>query len=160
VTVFPIRPAEEGDVAALDAGLAALSQEIGDPHRATRRELRDGLFGPSACAHALVAEGDGGLAGLALFTPVFSTVRGGPGVFVSDVWVARGARGRGLGARLLAAVSEAAGDGWNARFLRLAVHDDNSAARDVYDRLGFAPVSGETVMVAEGDAFKRLGRRR
>lgn len=150
--------AEPGDLAALDEGLAALSAEIGDPHLATADDLRAGLFGPAAFVNALVAGPADGLAGLVLFTPVFSTVRGGAGVYVSDIWVAPVARGGGLGARLLGAVTRTAKARWDARFLRLAVHDDNASARRFYAGLGFAPVAGETPMALTGPAFDDLGR--
>ena len=156
MTQFHLRAAVKGDADALHAALAALSREIGDPHRATRAGLCDALFGPRAFARALIGESGGGLAGLALFTPVFSTVRGGAGVRVSDLWVDPAARGQGLGLRLLAGVARDARAGWEARFLRLSVHDDNRAARRFYEASGFAPAGHETAMILAGAAFDTL----
>ena len=153
------RPAAASDIAVLHAGLAALSDEIGDPHMATLEQLRDALFGPSAVARALVAEdGHGQTAGLALYTPLFSTARGGAGVYVSDIWVAEGMRGRSVGAALLAAAARNAAELWGAVFMKLAVHDDNARARAFYDRLGFSTIAGETVLVLSGKDLQRLGR--
>jgi ribosomal protein S18 acetylase RimI-like enzyme len=159
VAGISIRPAAASDIAVLHAGLSALSGEIGDPHLATLEQLRDALFGPSAVARALVAEDrNGDVAGLVLFTPLFSTARGGAGVYVSDIWVARDMRGHAVGAELLAAVAAAAADLWGAVFMKLAVHDDNAKARAFYDRLGFSTIPGETVLVLSGTDLQSLGR--
>lgn len=158
MTDFRIRPAAAADLEALDARLTSLSREIGDPHPATIENLRAGLFGPAAFVHAFVAEGEARLAAVALFTPVFSTARGGAGVYLSDIWVEQATRGSGLGLRLLKAVSEAARARWGAHFLRLAVHDDNAAARRFYEKQGFTAVVGETVMVMDGPAFEKFWR--
>jgi ribosomal protein S18 acetylase RimI-like enzyme len=156
---FRIRAAGGPDLPALDAGLRALSAETGDTHRASPEALQAGLFGPAACSHALLAEGDATLIGLGLFTPLFSTTRGGAGVYLSDLWVAPDARGNGIGAALLAAVARDAHDRWRAGFMRLAVHDDNAAARRLYERLGFGPVAGETGLVLASETFERCRRR-
>ncbi len=155
---FDIRPPTEDDLAALDAALAALSREVGDPHRAGPREIGKALFGTPSSARALLAEGPDGVAGVVLYAPIFSTVRGGAGVFVSDIWVDEAARGRRLGLVLLRAAAENAESLWNAGFMRLSVHDHNTTARDFYRRLDFQPVGGETVMVLTGQEFQRLRR--
>jgi ribosomal protein S18 acetylase RimI-like enzyme len=78
------------------------------------------------------------------------------GVYVSDLWVADTARGQGLGKRLLSAVAEDAGTVWNAGYLKLAVYDDNDGARAFYDRLGFAPMADETIMLLDRSGFETL----
>lgn len=154
-----IRTAAASDIAVLYAGLAALSEEIGDPHVATLEQLRDALFGPAAVAQALIAEGrHGEVAGLVLYTPLFSTARGGAGVYVSDIWVAHDVRGHAVGADLLAAVAESCADLWGAVFMKLAVHNDNAKARAFYDRLGFRTIPGETVLVLSGAELQSLRR--
>nr|WP_283053743.1 GNAT family N-acetyltransferase [Thetidibacter halocola] len=135
-----------------------MSRELGDPHRTVASDLGRALFGASGFARACVAEGSGGLSGIILFTPLFSTVRGGAGLYVSDVWVGEGQRGRGLGLALLRSAAEIAGQDWDARFMRLSVHDDNHAARAFYGRLGFEPAAGETLMVLTDEGFQRLRR--
>lgn len=156
--VREIRPAAEWDLAQLDAALASLSREIGDPHRSGVAELGRALFGTPALAWAHVAQGTQGLAGAVLFAPLFSTVRGGPGVFVSDLWVEPAHRGTGLGAALLGSAADHAGALWEAGFMRLSVHDANGRAQGLYRRLGFEPVSGETAMVLAGEAFQQVRR--
>jgi GNAT superfamily N-acetyltransferase len=153
-----IRRAGRGDVEALDAGLRALSAALGDAHRATAADLlRDG-FGPRPAFAALIAETQGLLpAGVALFSPLYSTTRGGAGAYVSDLWVAEALRGAGLGARLLAAARDEAAALWGARFLRLGVYARTPRARAFYDRLGFAESPDERYLTLAGPALDALG---
>lgn len=157
---FFIRSAEKSDIAALDAALACLSRDLGDPHRAEIDVLERALFGVPQLSWACVADAVDGIAGVVLFAPVFSTVRGGAGVYVSDLWVGGAERGRGLGAALLRSAAETARNLWDAGFIRLSVHDDNERARDFYENLGFAPAGAETVMLATVEDFQRLRRTR
>jgi ribosomal protein S18 acetylase RimI-like enzyme len=80
---------------------------------------------------------------------VFSTVRGGAGLYVSDLWVAPEARSAGLGHRLLKAAEARAAEAWGAGFLRLTVYDDNPRARAFYDRLGFHSDPRETPLAID-----------
>ena len=107
-----------------------------------------------------VAEADGAVVGAVVFSPFFSTVRGGAGAYVSDLWVSEATRGSGLGRRLLAAARDAAGAEWGARFLKLAVYLDNPRARAFYIRLGFAPHDGEVYLTLGGPALAALGDHR
>lgn len=152
-----IRPAGAGDVALLDTALRTLSGDLGDTHRATAADLREAGFGPRPAFRALLALQGGHAVGVAVFSPLFSTTRGIPGAYVSDLWIAASARGAGLGQRLLAAVRDDARALWDAGFLRLAVHDDNARALAFYLGLGFAPPPGETSLVVAGAALDRIG---
>lgn len=132
-----IRLAVAGEGARVNAALCALSQDMGDTHRASDALIEQACFGPAVALYAMLAEADGDTLGVAVFSPQISTYRGEIGVYVSDIWVAEAARGRGLGRQLLAAVRDAAALRWGAGYLRLAVYDDNAAARRLYERLGF-----------------------
>ena len=153
-----IRPAEAGDVELLDAALRALSGDLGDTHVATAADLREAGFGPRPAFRAQIALQGGGAVGVAVFSPLYSTTRGVPGAYVSDLWVAASARGAGLGQRLLAAVRDEARALWCAGFLRLAVHEDNARALAFYRVLGFAPHPGETSLLVAGAALDRIGK--
>jgi uncharacterized protein (DUF849 family) len=96
--------------------------------------------------------------GAALFSPVFSTVRGGAGAYVSDLWVAPEARGQALGTALLAAVAERTRSDWNASFIKLISYSDNDEALRFYARLGFAPLRGETGLTLSGAPLAALSR--
>lgn len=154
-----IRRAEANDVDRLDAALRQLSEAIGDPHGATPDQLREAGFGPHPTFRAQLAEAGGAVVGTALYSPVFSTVRAGAGVYVSDLWIATSVRGAGLGQHLLAAAARDAEAVWGARFLKLVVYDDNARARAFYDRLGFTAVSGETTLTLDAAGFASLATR-
>ena len=154
MTFRPVRTDE--DLALLDQALRALSADLGDEHLAGPDLLGKALFSDCPSAHALLALEGGQLRGAALFSPTFSTVRGAAGVYVSDLWVDASARGLGLGRRILAAVGARAGALWAADWLTLAVYDHSTASRRFYDRLGFAPQSGATVMKLGPEGLQRL----
>jgi ribosomal protein S18 acetylase RimI-like enzyme len=151
-----IRQAGAGDAERLNAALLHLSKDIGDAHGATADMLRAAGFGDNPAFRALLAEQDGEVVGAALYSPVFSTVRAGAGVYVSDLWVSEAARGKGLGRRLLQAVTGDAGAVWNARFLKLVVYDDNPQARAFYDRLGFSASQGEIILTLDKTGLAAL----
>lgn len=152
-----IRPAGAADVALLDTALRALSDDLGDTHRATVEDLRAAGFGAQPAFRALLALQGERAVGVALFSPLYSTTRGVPGAYVSDLWVAASARGAGLGQRLLAAVRDQARTLWGAGFIRLAVYQDNARALAFYHALGFAAHPGETSLVVAGADLDRIG---
>lgn len=144
-----IRQAGADDAERLNTALRHLSRAIGDEHGANADMLRDAGFGKNPVFRALLAEAGGEAVGAALYSPVFSTVRSGAGVYVSDLWVSEAMRGKGLGRKLLHAVVGDAASIWNARFLKLVVYDDNPDARAFYDRLGFSASKGETILTLD-----------
>ena len=152
-----IRRVERADLPLLDQALRALSADLGDPHPADIALLEQAGFGPTPAYYALIAEnGEAGLCGAAMYSPVMSTTLAAPGVFVSDLWVEKSARGTGLGRRLLAQVAQDAGTRWNAGCLKLAVYHDASGARRFYDQLGFGARTDETTMLLDRPAFEVL----
>lgn len=153
-----IRLATSADLDDLDAALRALSRALGDRHRMDALQLGQLLFGPCPAAAAVLARAEGvSPAGAALFSPVVSTSRGMAGAWISDLWVADGLRGRGLGVALLRAIRDEAARSWGAGFLRLGVYARTQRARAFYDRLGFAAAPGEVQLTLEGAAFAALG---
>lgn len=152
-----IRPARPEDVPILDAALRALSADLGDSHRATPAGLLAAGYGGTPAFRALLALDGQAVVGAAVFSPLYSTTRGHPGAYVSDLWVAGAARGAGLGPRLLAAVRDEAQRLWGAGFIRLAVYSGNPRALAFYERLGFAARAGEVGMILEGAALHRIG---
>lgn len=156
MTEITIRRAKAEDAERLNEALAHLSGEIGDDHGGTAGLLREAGFGDDPAFRALLAEAGEQVVGTALYSPVFSTVRAGAGVYVSDLWVSSAARGQGLGKRLLQAVAADAGAVWNARFLKLVVYDDNEGARGFYDRLGFTASVGETTLTLNDKGLAAL----
>jgi len=68
----------------------------------------------------------------------FSTFRAAPLLNLHDLVVAPGHRGRGIGAQLLAAVAQKAGDLGCCK-VTLEVQSENRVAQSAYRRAGFAP---------------------
>lgn len=107
--------------------------------RAVTASIDAALTGASPGAEVLVAEGAGG-------SPLgFVHLHGARDFFtgeehghVSDIVVAPGAEGRGVGRALMAAAEDwARGRGY--RLLSLNVFEDNARARTLYERLGYQP---------------------
>jgi ribosomal protein S18 acetylase RimI-like enzyme len=154
-----IRRAEREDTARLHAALSRLSADLGDNHEASADDLLRHGFSEPPAYFALLATRSGETVGALLASPVFSTTRGGAGLYVSDLWVAEQARGAGLGRRLLAAALDLAPDTWTVTFLKLAVYHDNPDARRFYERLGFVARRDETVLDLQGPALANLRKR-
>lgn len=151
-----IRPVDEADLPMLDKALRALSGDLGDTHRAHVDALRRAGFGLCPAFHALLALSGDTAQGAVMFSPVFSTVRGMPGLYISDLWVSADARGTGLGRRLLAAASARAGTLWGAGYLRLDVYDSSPEAIGFYTKLGLAPMEGQRTLALSGAGFDQL----
>lgn len=147
--IATIRSAGAGDARALGDALAQLSAELGDRHRVEIADLARAGWGDDPAFRAQLALEGAQTLGVALYSPVFSTVRGGAGIHVSDLWVAPGHRAGGIGRQLLAAALADGRARWAARFIRLAVYDGSPGARRFYDRLGFAPLAGQSDLILD-----------
>src|SRR5690606_17183703 len=99
---FSIRPAVAADAAKLNRARACV--------------------GAGRVLHALLAESeDAAIVGAAAYPQLYSAVNGAVGIGGSDLWVAEGARGSALGARLVLAVGLAGLTAWDAGFVRPGV---------------------------------------
>lgn len=145
----------EDDLALLDAALRRLSMDLGDTHSAGLDALRAGLMAEIPAAYGLLAVEEN-LVGAALFGPMFSTVRGAAGVYISDLWITEAVRGRGLGRALLSQVARRAGVLWRADWMMLAVYAHTPASRRFYERLGFEAQDHVTQMRLPQAAMRRL----
>jgi len=143
----------------LHHALTRLSAEMGDVHAAGLDSLLEHGFSRMPAFFALLAIREKETVGALVASPVFSTTRGGVGLFVSDLWVAKAVRGAGLGPRLLATALTHAPGTRTVSFLKLAVYHDNPDARRFYQRLGFEPRQDETVFDLKGPALDNLRKR-
>jgi GNAT superfamily N-acetyltransferase len=121
---------------------------------ATAESLRTALFSTRPLAHALVAEVEGRIVGMATYYANFSSFTAKPGLWLDDLFVYENCRGLGVGGALmkrLCAVAEAGGCGrvdW-------LVSNANERGKTFYRRIG-ATISekaqllrlGETQLVA------------
>lgn len=84
--------------------------------------------------HALVAEADGQLLGLAHYLFHRSTTRIEPTCYLQDLYTAPAARGRGVGRALIEAVCERARAAGCSR-VYWQTHEGNQTARALYERV-------------------------
>ena len=150
------RKATSDDAGKIQSLLGDLARQDGAQMRGTADALRRYGFGANPMFQAVLAEQAGAVTGLVLFFPEFSTLRGCPGVFVQDLYVAAPARGQGLGRRLLAQ-AVAAAQAWDAAYLALMVDRSNTRARVFYDRCGFADRGDYDMLVLDGAGLAALG---
>jgi GNAT superfamily N-acetyltransferase len=137
-----IRPAEPADASVILAMVRELTVFEREPLTSVEAREEDFLrdcFGPARRCEVLIGEVDERVQGYALFFHNYSTWVGRAGIHVEDLFVRDGARGLGLGRRLLAAVAQIAVER-GCRRLDLAVLDWNPA-RELYEHLGFTPQS-------------------
>jgi GNAT superfamily N-acetyltransferase len=137
-----IRPAEPADASVILAMVRELAVYEREPLTSVEAREEDFLrdcFGPARRCAVLIGEVGARVQGFALFFHNYSTWVGRAGIHVEDLFVRDGARGLGLGRRLLAAVAQIAVER-GCRRLDLAVLDWNPA-RKLYEQLGFTPQS-------------------
>jgi GNAT superfamily N-acetyltransferase len=84
--------------------------------------------------HALVAEGAGGLLGLAHFLFHRSTIQIAPSCYLQDLFTIEAARGQGVGRALIEAVYRRASDAGSPR-VYWQTHETNGTAMRLYDKM-------------------------
>jgi GNAT superfamily N-acetyltransferase len=89
---------------------------------------------PSEPVHALVAERDGMLLGLAHYLFHRSTILIEPTCYLQDLYTAEAARGAGIGRALIAAVYDAARAAGASR-VYWQTHESNATAMRLYDQV-------------------------
>ncbi|MEW1657419.1 GNAT family N-acetyltransferase [Streptomyces sp. NPDC093707] len=137
-----IRGRVDGDLGACAAVLAEVHAHSGYPHHWPEEPAR--WLTPDGLSAAWVAEADGAVLGHAALC----------GREVSRLYVSPRARGRGLGARLLAAVeTEAAVRGLR---LVLEVKTSDASAVALYERRGWVRCGTERQVWGEGEAAEEV----
>jgi GNAT superfamily N-acetyltransferase len=149
-----IRPATSDDTPDIARLIRGLAEYEGLSHAVTLDEdrLREHLFGPRPFAEVLLAEEAGAVVGFALFFPSYSTFPGTPGIYLEDLFVEPGHRGRGHGKALLRAVARLALERGCGR-VGWSVLNWNEPAARFYRSLGAVPVGESTAYRLAGDAL-------
>jgi diamine N-acetyltransferase len=152
-----LRDARRGDVADLLRLIRDLAryEKAEDQVKADAQQLAATLFGEGATAHAMVAEQDGLIVGLAIYFFNYSTWQGRNGLYLEDLFVEPEQRGAGIGKALLARLAALAVERDCGRF-EWSVLDWNTPAIDFYESLGARPQSEWVRYRLEGDALKAL----
>ena len=137
-----IRAAVEADVPELLAMIRELAEyeKLADQVMATEDDLVRALFAPdSVVSDTVVEDGDGGLAGHALWFRTFSTFLGKTGIWLEDLYVRPAHRRQGLASALVDHLRTQT-DGR----LEWEVLELNQPAMDFYQGLGARPMAGWT----------------
>jgi GNAT superfamily N-acetyltransferase len=159
-TTFTIRaavPADTPELFRLIRGLADY-EKLADMVVGNEAMLGEALFGERPSCEAMIAERDARAVGFALFFTTFSTFLCRPGLYLEDLFVEPGHRGRGIGKaffREMAALARSRGCG---RF-EWRVLDWNAPSIAFYESLGAAVMpewhlvrmtAGEFALLANG----------
>ena len=154
-----IRTATSADVPAIARLIRGLAEYEKLAHLVALDEerLRQHLFGPRPFAEVLLAEEDGRVVGFALFFHNYSTFLGEPGIYLEDLFVEPGYRGRGHGKALLLALARLALERGCGR-LDWVVLDWNEPAIQFYRSLGAEPLDDWTGYRLAGSALAKLAK--
>lgn len=133
ITVRPARRSDGAAILALERELADFERLEG-PSEEEGRRLLSWIFDEERF-HALVAEQDGKIAGIAIYFFFPTSFRARPGLYLEDIVVARRARGGGVGRALMAELARIA-ERRDCGRMEWAVLDWNERALDFYRRLG------------------------
>lgn len=154
-----IRPAQPDDAETIHAAILRLGRHLDLSHKieSTPEDFRRFGFGPDAAFSGLIAEVEGGFAGMSLFFPIFSTWLGRPGVYVQDLYVEERFRGMKVGESLLRETAA-----WSRErggvYMRLAVDVGNVGAHAFYQKLGLSWLDSDREHGVYGEAFLALAR--
>lgn len=147
-----IRAAGPDDAPHILALLRELAAFEGGAVTASATDLRTALDGRQM--EALLAEQAGETVGLLTVLPSYSSWRGQAGAIIHDLYVRPGARGLGLGRKLVQALlSQAPERGWGR--VDVTVLDWNRPAQQFYARLGLVPATGWQIWRIEGEALEK-----
>jgi GNAT superfamily N-acetyltransferase len=156
VTVRDVRPDDVPAVVGLVRELAEYERELASC-LLTDDQLHAALFGATPALFGHVAEVGGEVVGCALWFLNFSTWRGVHGIYLEDLYVRPGMRGRGLGRALLARLAAICVERGYAR-LEWAVLDWNTPSIGFYRSIGAAGMDEWATFRLDGDALEALGK--
>lgn len=152
-----IRSATPADLPLILAFIRELAayEKLAAEVTATEAALRATLFGEKPAAECVLAfAGDGEPAGFAVFFTSYSTFLAQPGLWLEDLFVRPGHRGRGIGKSLLLHLARLANLRGYGR-MEWAVLDWNQPAIDFYESLGARRLREWQICRLAGDDLSR-----
>jgi GNAT superfamily N-acetyltransferase len=153
------RPAVPGDEELILSFIRALAdyEHMSDQVEATPAILREWLF-EKKTAEVIFAEAEGKAVGYALFFHNFSTFLGRAGVYLEDLFVLPGERGKGYGKALLKELARIAAERDCGR-LEWACLDWNKPSIDFYTKkMRAVPMDEWTVYRLTGETLEEAAR--
>jgi GNAT superfamily N-acetyltransferase len=158
MSVRPVRPDDVPAVVGLVRELAEYEKALHEV-RLTEEQLTECLFGDSPALFGHVAEDAGEVVGMALWFLNFSTWRGTHGIYLEDLYVQPGHRGRGLGKELLRTLAGVCVERGYSR-LEWSVLDWNTPSIEFYKAAGAVPMDEWTVFRLTDDALTTFAQDR
>lgn len=155
LSIRPARPGEAGLVLSFVRELAEYEKLLHEVV-ASEDDIAESLFGECPRVFCDIAEWDGEPVGFALWFYTYSTFRGRHGIWLEDLFVRPGQRGRGIGKALMAQLAKRCVD---EDLPRLAwwVLNWNEPSRVFYRSIGAKAQDEWTVKRLEGEALAKLG---
>ncbi len=153
------RPAVPGDEELILSFIRALAdyEHMSDQVEATPAILREWLF-EKKTAEVIFAEAEGKAVGYALFFHNFSTFLGRAGIYLEDLFVLPGERGKGYGKALLKELARIAAERDCGR-LEWACLDWNKPSIDFYTKkMRAVPMDEWTVYRLTGETLEEAAR--
>lgn len=152
-----IRPARRGEAPlVLDFIMQlAVYEKLAHEAQATEDQIDEALFGPAPKAFCDIAEWDGVPVGFSFWFYNFSTFDGRHGIYLEDLFVQPGERGKGIGKALISRLARRCLDEGLTR-LQWWVLNWNTPAIDFYASIGARPMSEWTTQRVTGEALERL----
>ncbi|MCB1377059.1 MAG: GNAT family N-acetyltransferase [Alphaproteobacteria bacterium] len=150
---FIIRPMRDGEADSIADMVRGLADHIGTG--IVPKLTGDILRQSRDLVDVVVADRDGHLLGACLGLLTFSTWRGARGLYVVDLFVDPGERGRNVGLELLRESARRASRR-GASFIKLEVDEDNTGAERFYARLGFHKKTDDRLHILEQDDLQTL----
>ena len=123
---------------------------------ATEELIQKNMFGEHPFAHCFLAFWEGKLAGYALYFFNFSTFLAKPGLYLEDLFVKPGLRGKGIGKKLLLTLAREANEKDCGRMEWMALNW-NTPAHEFYFSLGAEMLEEWKLFRATGESLKKLG---
>lgn len=132
----------------------AVFEGMGDQVFAAGEDIRTSLFEKKQ-AEVLIAETDGAPVAFALFYPVYSTFWGHANLFLEDLFVREGFRGKGAGSKLIRRLAEIALER-GAKRLDWYVFDENEKGAAFYKGFGAVQLTDRRTYRLNNDELKQL----
>ena len=153
-----IRPAQADDAAQIVAFIAALAayEKLEHEAKASEADIVRDLFGAAPKVFCQIAEWDGRPVGFALWFYTYSTFQGRHGIWLEDLYVDPGMRGKGIGKALLTHLAQRCVSEGLGRF-EWWVLDWNEPSIAFYKAQGGVMQDEWTKVRVDGDNLLRLG---